>query len=89
MVGRGARVLWTAQLVALIMYPARRDRAAAGGLDAGRKMQRVLDEHHAALRAILQRDALVAEARAEVREMRAANEGRYTGNASGASRSAR
>ena len=70
---------WTAQLVALIMIQLVVIGAAAGGLDAGRKMQRVLDEHHAALRAILQRDALVAEARAEVREMRAANEGRYTG----------
>jgi serine/threonine-protein kinase len=70
---------WGAQLVALILLQLVLAGAVAGGLDARAKMQRVLDEHHLALRAIVQRDALLAEARAEVRDMRAVDEGRHTG----------
>src|SRR5262245_11083317 len=53
--------------------------AMFAGIDARRTMRKVLDDHHEALRAIAQRDALLAEAHAEVRAARAPGEGRYTG----------
>lgn len=53
--------------------------AILGGVDARATVQRVLDEHHAALRALSQRDAQLAEAHEAERQARAPGEGRHTG----------
>jgi eukaryotic-like serine/threonine-protein kinase len=75
----GPLTSWTAQLVTLVALQLVLVVSIIGGVDARTKMQQVIDEHGAALRALSQRDAQLAEARAEVREIRAAGEGRYTG----------
>ncbi len=73
---------WTskgAMIVALVLMQLMVIASVAGGMDSKAQMQRVLDEHHAALRALSQRDAQLAEAHQEVREARGAGEGRFTG----------
>ncbi len=57
--------------------------AVLGGIETRRQMRRVLDEHHAAARELSRRDAQLAEAHAEVREARAAGDGRFSGLALG------
>jgi tRNA A-37 threonylcarbamoyl transferase component Bud32 len=52
--------------------------AIVGGMDARATVHRVLGEHHAALRALAQREAQLAEANEAVRQARAPGEGRYT-----------
>jgi serine/threonine-protein kinase len=68
-----------AQLGALVMFQVLVVIATVGGRDSKRTMERVLAEHHAAQRALVQRDALLAEAHARVRDARGAREGRYSG----------
>ena len=68
-----------AQVVFLVVIQVVMIMAVAGGLDTKKQMKRVLDEHHAAIRQLSQREAQLAEARAEVREARAPGEGRFTG----------
>ncbi len=53
--------------------------ATFGGVDARSSMLRVLDQHHATLRALAQREAQLAEAHEAVRLGRVAGEGRHTG----------
>ena len=69
----------TARIVALVMLVLIVVGAIAGGLDTNLQTQRILDEHHAALRELAQREAQLAEAQQEVREARAPGEGRHTG----------
>ena len=60
--------------------------AILGGLDTRAQMQRVLDEHHAAVRELSRRDAQLAEAHQEARDARAPGDGRFTGQELGAFR---
>jgi serine/threonine-protein kinase len=53
--------------------------ASVGGMEAYRIMREVIEEHRAALRALAQRDAQLAEAHEAVRQARGPSEGRYTG----------
>jgi serine/threonine-protein kinase len=69
----------TARVVALVMIALITIAAIAGGMDTSAQMQRILDEHHAALRELSQRDAQLAEAHQEARDARAPGEGRHTG----------
>ena len=69
----------TARIVALVMICLIVIAAIAGGLDTSAQMNRILGEHHAALRELSQRDAQLAEAHQEVRDARAPGEGRHTG----------
>jgi len=57
--------------------------ALIGGRQVRRSMQQVLDDNDHAHRALAQRDALLAEAHAEVRRARAVGGGRYTGQTVG------
>ncbi|MDB4952497.1 MAG: serine/threonine protein kinase [Myxococcales bacterium] len=68
------------QLVLLVMLQLVMIGAVIGGVDAYRTMRRVLYEHHAALRALAQREAQLAEAHAEMRDARAPGEGRHSGD---------
>ncbi|HEX7702188.1 MAG TPA: serine/threonine-protein kinase, partial [Kofleriaceae bacterium] len=69
----------TARIVALVMIALITLAAIAGGMDTSAQMQRILDEHHAALRELSQREAQLAEAHQEARDARAPGEGRQTG----------
>ena len=68
------------QIVAIVAIQLIMAMAIVGGLDTRAQMQRVLAEHHAALRELAQRDAQLAEARQAEREARAPGEGRHTGS---------
>jgi serine/threonine-protein kinase len=57
--------------------------AIVGGAHSRAEMQQVLDEHHAAVRELMQREAQLAEAHQEVRAARAPGDGRFTGHALG------
>ena len=67
---------WT--LVILVVLQVIVVGAVAGGMDARNAMQRVLFEHHAAMRELAQREAQLAEAHEAARELRAPGEGRHT-----------
>jgi serine/threonine-protein kinase len=72
-----------AQIVFLFMVGVVISGAIVGGIDTRNQMRRILDEHHAAQRALALRDAQLAEAREEVREARKPGEGRHSGQRMG------
>jgi len=67
------------QLIILLVLQLITIVALIGGRQGRRSMQQVLDDNDQAHRALAQRDALLAEAHAEVRQARHAGAGRYTG----------
>jgi len=71
------------QLIILLVLQVITIIALVGGRQSRRSMQQVLDDNDHAHRALAQRDALLAEAHAEVRRARAVGGGRYTGQTIG------
>jgi len=68
------------QIATLVLLQLIALAALAGGRAAQRSTRDVLDQHHRALRDLAQRDAQLAEARADAQAARAGGgEGRYTG----------
>jgi len=63
------------QLVGLVLVQVMSIAAAVGGRHTRREMHRILDEHHDALRDLAQRDAQLAEARADAIAARRAGGG--------------
>lgn len=74
-----AGMSWGAQLLLLIVLQGILVGAVLLGGDAYRTMERVINEHHGAVRELAQREAQLAEAHAEVRDALAPGEGRHTG----------
>ena len=71
------------KLVLLIMIDGIVVLSVIGGFDTRNQLERILGEHNAALRELSQRDAQLAEAHQEAREVRVAGEGRFSGQALG------